>query len=148
MQNVLHEDEISTVPLALEWRRWLLLEEGGTGWLKAGLILVLVAGLWLILLASLPILVATVLSLAFVAVLFPYFLPVTYQVDAIGVTMRYSWGNLKSHKWSTIENHQLLPKGYQFTTKANPRPSSFFLPLPPEPTAQNILQGLITQNLS
>jgi hypothetical protein len=128
---------------SLEWRRWLLWEEGGKGWLKAGLVLVLAAGVWLVLVASLPVPVAGVLSLAFLAVLFPYFLPLTYQVDNSGITVRYSWGGLKKHRWTNIEKCEETAKGYAFTSRPNPRPQTFFLPLPPEPAAQALLKTII-----
>jgi hypothetical protein len=145
MEEKVITNQITLNPLSLEWRRWLWLEDGATGWLKAGLVLFFAAGLWLVLVASLPVLVASVLSLAFVAVLFPYFLPVTYQVDETGVLVRYSWGGIKKHLWVNIESVEMLAKGYLLTVRQNPRPSKLFLPFPPEPAAQNILQKLVTR---
>lgn len=134
----------------ITWRRWPLGEGGTQGWLRAGLVALLVGGVWIILLLSLPPLAALMIGAAFVGFLLPYYLPAVYRVGPEGIKVQRGvvagrlkpWNSFASYK-ETGQGYWLVPADSQ---KLEPL-RAIFLPYPTEPELKMALAAELNSRL-
>lgn len=135
--------------LSLEWQEWPLQKKGAKP--KALIVLGLVSLVWLLLLVSLPLLNGIALSFALGLSLLPYYLPTYYNVDGKGITIGQLAGLRKQTRlWPQFIAYELKPNGILLKAPQTSGPISernLFLPYPPDPTALNLLQQILQQNV-
>lgn len=137
----------------IKWQRWPLREEGGRGWLKAGLVLGLVAGLWLVLLLSLPPAAALLLGAIFAALLLPYFLPSNFVIGPEGIGVQRGVFPSRQHRWQNFGQVEMREKGFWLIPTKSPPAKTFaplralFLPYPLETTLKPSLAAILQKYL-
>ncbi|MEI6047113.1 MAG: hypothetical protein WCS37_22450 [Chloroflexota bacterium] len=130
------------------WRRWPLRERG---WLRAGLVALLLVGLEVVLLVSLPPIVSLVMSLAFITLLLPYYLPAVYRIGSEGVQVQRSLFAARLQSWATFESFRPSEQGCWLiptSTLAGKNRLPLFEPLRavflPYPTEPELKTSLLT----